>query len=252
MLRLGQGSLMVKFAVQNAYCIVPVHTKDHQLLGIKWRSAFYRDRVLPFGPRSPPCIFICIADWVECIVRQNYDVTFLMHYFDDFHPPGRQGSSVCQHNLNRSIYCFSNLGIPLHRDKQDWPSMCLTILGIDLDSLHLQARLPLDKFDRITALLEEWPPSACLQGCTSRSLFLVPNDQPAMCFLLRWPPDSSQSGVLSWPSLECSFLQYPHWAPLPDSEVSLDTSWALGYGVVFQGHCFLRAELRTQVSQSIE
>ena len=185
MLRLGQGSLMVKFAVQNAYCIVPVHTKDHQLLGIKWRSAFYCDRVLPFGLRSPPCIFICIADWVECIVKQSYDVTFLMHYFDDFHPPGPLGSSVCQHNLNRSIYYFSNLGIPLHRDKQEGPSMCLTILGIDLDSLHLQAPLPQDKFDRITALLEEWPPSACLQGCTSRSLFLAPNDQPAMRFLLR-------------------------------------------------------------------
>ena len=34
--------------------------------------------------------------------------------------------------------------------------MCLTILGIELDSLNLLAGLPQDKFDGITALLEDW------------------------------------------------------------------------------------------------
>ena len=34
-MRLGQGSLMAKFDVQNAYCIEPVHTEDRQLLGMK-------------------------------------------------------------------------------------------------------------------------------------------------------------------------------------------------------------------------
>ena len=31
-MQLGQGSLMAKFDVQNAYRIEPVHTKDRQLL----------------------------------------------------------------------------------------------------------------------------------------------------------------------------------------------------------------------------
>ena len=54
-----------------------------------------------------------------------------------------------------SIDCFSKLGIPLHPDKQEEPSTCLTVLDIELHSLKVQARLPQDKFDRITALLEE-------------------------------------------------------------------------------------------------
>ena len=54
-----------------------------------------------------------------------------------------------------SIDCFSKLGIPLHPDKQEGSSTCLTILGIEVDSLNVQACLPQDKFDRITALLEE-------------------------------------------------------------------------------------------------
>ena len=53
-MRLGRGSLMAKFDVQNAYRIVPVHTEDRQLLGMKWRGAFYVDMVLPFGIRSAP------------------------------------------------------------------------------------------------------------------------------------------------------------------------------------------------------
>ena len=149
-MRLGRGSLMAKFDVQNAYRIVPVHTEDRQLLGMKWRGAFYVDMVLPFGVRSAPYIFTCIADLVEWVAKQNYDVTFLMHYLDDFHTLGPPGSSVCQHNVDRSIDCFSKLGIPLHPDKLEGPSTCLTILGIELDFLNLLARLPQDQFYRIT------------------------------------------------------------------------------------------------------
>ena len=61
-MRLGRDSLIAKFDVQNAYRIVPVHTEDHHLLGMKWRCAFYVDMVLPFGVRSAPYIFTCIAD----------------------------------------------------------------------------------------------------------------------------------------------------------------------------------------------
>ena len=83
---LGRGSLMAKFNVQNAYRIMPVHTEDRQLLGIKWRDAFYVDMVLPFGVRSAPYIFRCRTDLVEWVPKRNYDVTFLIHYLDDFHP----------------------------------------------------------------------------------------------------------------------------------------------------------------------
>ena len=128
-MRPRQHSLTAKIDVKNEYRIVPVHTEDRQLLGMKWRGAFYVDMVLPFGVRSAPYIFTCIADLVEWVVKRNNDVTFLMHYLDDFHTLGSSGSSVCQHNLDRSIDCFSKLGIPLHPDKQEGPSTCLTIPG---------------------------------------------------------------------------------------------------------------------------
>ena len=116
--------------MQNTYSIVPLHTEVRQLLRMKWRGAFYVDMVLPFGVRSAPYIFTCIADLVEWMAKRNNDVTFLMHYLDDFHTLGSPGSSVCPvHNLDRFIDCFSKLGIPLHLDKQEGPSTCLTIPG---------------------------------------------------------------------------------------------------------------------------
>ncbi|CAH3014209.1 unnamed protein product [Porites evermanni] len=52
--------------------------------------------VLPFGVRSAPYIFTCIADLVEWMAKRNNDVTFLMHYLDDFHTLGSPGSSYSQ------------------------------------------------------------------------------------------------------------------------------------------------------------
>ena len=166
-----------------------------------------------------------------------------------------------------SIDCFSKLGIPLHPDKQEGPSTCLTILGIEVDSLNVQACLPQNKFDRITALLEEWsqkrwckrkePESlighlhlACmvvLQGrsFTRRMINLLCGFHPydhlvrlIQEFFLDL--DRKQEVFQSWNG--CSFLQYPQWT----------TSGALGYGAVFQGHRFSGAWLAKQVSQSIE
>ncbi|CAH3021464.1 unnamed protein product, partial [Porites evermanni] len=39
-------------------------------------------------------------DLVEWVAKQNYDVTFLMHYFGDSHTLGPPSSSVCHHNLD--------------------------------------------------------------------------------------------------------------------------------------------------------
>ena len=68
-MQLGRGTLMAKFDVQSAYRIVPIHPEDCPLLGMKWQGAYYVDMVLPFGVRSTPYIFTCIADLVEWICK---------------------------------------------------------------------------------------------------------------------------------------------------------------------------------------
>ena len=172
---------------------------------------------------------------------------------------------------------FSKLGILLHPDKLEGPLTCLTILGIELDSLNLQACLPQDKFDRMTALLEDWSQKRWCKCKELESLIghlqhahkIVPQghsflrrminllcafhrDDHPICLSQEFFLDLAwwQEFFQSWNG--CSFFQYPQWAPLPNFEVSSDASGALGYGAVFQGHWFSGAWLPTQVSQSIQ
>lgn len=48
---------------------------------------------------------------------------------------------------------FKDWHIPHHPDKVEGPSACLTVLGIELDSLALQGPLPRGKIERIVAFL---------------------------------------------------------------------------------------------------
>lgn len=125
-----------------------------------------------FGVRSAPCIFTCLADLVVWIATRNYAVTFLMHFVDDFHTLGLPGSLVCQHNLGRSIHCFSKLGISL----QLRPSTCVTILGKELDSENLQARLPKDKFESLKRFCK-WKDLDFLIGHLQHAGKVVPQGQ---------------------------------------------------------------------------
>ena len=80
----GPGAMMAKFDVEAAYRNIAVHPEDRYLLGIKWHGQFFVDLALPFGLRSAPYIFNCVADLVEWITLNKYSVADLMHYLDHF------------------------------------------------------------------------------------------------------------------------------------------------------------------------
>ena len=112
-------------------------------------------------------MFSSFADLLEWILKHNYEVQFLLHYLDDFHTLGPLDSPVCQQNLDICVLQFSEGGIPLHPDRLQGPSMCLTVLGTELDSLTFRACLSQEKFDHIAALLDTW---SSKQHCTRREL----------------------------------------------------------------------------------
>ena len=147
---LGQGTLMAKFDMANAYQNVTIHPDDCPLLGMQWHGQYFADLVLPFRMRSAPFIFTAIADLVH-----NYDVTFLRHYLEDFQTLGPPSSPVCHDNLQTCVCLCKQLGLPLHPDKLEGHVTHFTILAIELDSETLQGCLPAEKRDRIVTLLDE-------------------------------------------------------------------------------------------------
>ena len=137
---LGRGTLLAKFDMESAYRIITIHPNDRYLFGMLWQDNYFVDMTLPFGLRSAPYIFSSVADLVEWVLKKQYNVSFLLHYLDDFHTLGPPNSQTCQQNLDTCIQQFQDWGIPLHPDKLEGPSTLLTVLGIEFDSLLLQAR----------------------------------------------------------------------------------------------------------------
>ena len=63
-LSLGKGTYLGKVDLKHAYHQIPVHPRDHHLLGIMWDQRAYVDRALPFGLRSAPNIFSSVSDMI--------------------------------------------------------------------------------------------------------------------------------------------------------------------------------------------
>ena len=154
-LHLGQGALLAKADVKEAFRIVPVAPEDRLLLAMWWQGELYFDKVLPFGLRSAPIIFTAIADGIEWIIRQR-GVHNIFHYVDDFIIVGRPDTQECASALATTLETFSALGVPAEPEKCEGPSTTLPILGIEVDTVEMQLRLPADKLHCLNQSIREW------------------------------------------------------------------------------------------------
>ena len=154
-IELGPGTRMAKIDIKNAFRLIPVHPGDRHLLGMRWKEYSFIDTCLPFGLRSAPRLFNVMADLLTGILHRQ-GVTFVIHYLDDFLTLGPAGSSLCQQNLSTIQKVCASLGIPLALEKVEGPSTTLTFLGITLNTMRMEARLPDDKLSRIRQLTKTW------------------------------------------------------------------------------------------------
>ena len=165
-LTLGKGCLLAKVDVESAFRNVPVHPNDRHLLGLVWENELYMDTVLPFGLRSAPKIFTAIADALECVAK-NCGVTFLEHFLDDYITAGAPGSLECDQNLQLLICLCCILNLPLAVPKKDGPTTCIVFLGIQVDTVKMELRLPAHKLARLKELITKWVNLKC---CRKRDL----------------------------------------------------------------------------------
>ena len=78
-----QGGIDAKIDIKQAYHIIPVHPDDRPLLGVHWGQEVLVDKVLSFGLRSAPLIFMAMADALQWIMQQR-GVDPVFHYLDDY------------------------------------------------------------------------------------------------------------------------------------------------------------------------
>ena len=162
---------MAKVDLKNAFRLCPVRPVDWHLLGIHWRDRFYVDKCLPFILRSAPFLFNMVADALQWILEHYFDVSHLFHYLDDFFFAGQRGTSESLQALNYMLTLCQAVQAPLKPEKVFSPATLMVIPGIELDTISMQARLPVVK---LVALLDELQSFATLhstdRACTKRQL----------------------------------------------------------------------------------
>lgn len=151
----GQGSFLAKTDIKNAFRIIPIHPDDYGLLGMQWRGLYYYDRCMPMGCSSSCLTFETFSTAVEWVAHHRLKIDYIMHLLDDFFlvAPSAQ---LCQKQLDLFLSLCSYLGIPMAPEKTCGPATTMSFAGIELDSILLEARLPLEKIEKCKSLITEF------------------------------------------------------------------------------------------------
>ena len=155
--KFGKGTLLAKLDLKEAFHHIPVRPADWPLLGFQWQGAFYHAIVLTFGLKSAPYIFNLFAEALHWIIQRHIPGN-LKHYLDDFLPIFPPSTSfVLANQAIDWIQALGNqLGLCFQDEKTLRPSTQVEFLGLDLDTIAMEARLPDDKLLYLRDTLLEW------------------------------------------------------------------------------------------------
>ena len=155
-LKHGPGCFMTKTDIQSTFRIIPIHPEDWELLGMAWKGFYYFDKTLPFGLRSAPFLFNQLSDALEWLIQNHLHIPSVIHILDDFFIAQPPPSSLCATALCHVLTLFEELNIPLEPKKTFRPTQVLEFMGITLDSVKMEARLPEDKLHHTRDMLAAW------------------------------------------------------------------------------------------------
>ena len=82
-------------------------------------------------------------------------VQTVYHYLDDFIVLGLPSSEICAKDLQIVHKVCNDLGVPLAQEKQEGPDTTITFLGITIDAINKELRLPEEKLKRLLETLSQ-------------------------------------------------------------------------------------------------
>lgn len=57
--------------IKNAFCLLPIHPGDFDLLGFKFKNQFYFDKCLPMGCSISCAIFEKFSTFLQWVVKEK-------------------------------------------------------------------------------------------------------------------------------------------------------------------------------------
>ena len=147
----GKGACMGKTDVKSAFRLLPVHPDDFDLLGMCIEGKFYYDRCMPMGCSIACSTFEKFSVFLEYCCQDVAGSRNVLHYLDDFFFAGRS-SRECRHLMCSFQALCERFGVPIAQEKTEGPVTSITFLGLEIDSVVGQVRVPEDK---VSSLLEK-------------------------------------------------------------------------------------------------
>lgn len=225
--KLGVGCLMAKMDIRSAFRLCPVRKEDWNLLGFTHLNLFFVDLCLPFGCRSSVNRFTRLSNTLLWILQHNYGLNNIIHYLDDFFLATVPNKDLCSHRMNLIKQVFNSLGVPLAEDKTVGPATTLTYLGIELDSVSMELRLPAEKHKNLLRELQAW--EEC-KKCTKRQLLSLIGQ---LAFAAKVIP-SGRTFLRRLIDLSCTVKKLSYHITL-NKEARLDIKWWLDYLPTWNG-----------------
>ncbi|KAK3099735.1 hypothetical protein FSP39_008685 [Pinctada imbricata] len=145
---------MAKMDIEDGFRNIPLHPLDYHLLGFTWNDMYYFDRCLPMGASSSCQIFEKLSTALQWIMTEKYKAAGMSHLIDDFFFIGPSNSKKCLLDVKTFENLCKRIGIPIKHEKTVYPTTVLTIYGIEIDSIAMEARLPTEKLEKLKVMLE--------------------------------------------------------------------------------------------------
>lgn len=150
---MSPGVLLGKMDISNAFRLIRIHPSDFELLGFKLLGKYFVDKALPMGCALACSLFEQFATFLEWVVKVKSGKDSISHYLDDFIFAGSSESNACQVLMACFTEVCSELGIPIAERKTVGPSPVMVFLGLELDTIQLQVRIPQEKLLKLKSVL---------------------------------------------------------------------------------------------------
>ena len=153
-----KNDVLATVDISNAYRAVNIHPDSRDRQGLAWDFGdgiiFMRDNRLCMGLSSSPYVFSKISDFVvRCLVREGY--SDCVNYLDDFCLIGRD-VETCGEAQRRLVAILRRIGFYVSYKKLTPANTVTRFLGIEIDSVELELRLPQDKLEKLHNQLESF------------------------------------------------------------------------------------------------
>lgn len=210
---------------------------------------------------SSSCLtFETFSPAVEWIARHKLKIDYILHLLYDFLLVA-SSSQLCKQQLDLFLSLCSYLGIPMAQEKTCGPANTMSFAGIELDSILLEARLPLEKVEKCKSLLSQFLTRKKVtlqevQSLTGLLNFACSVIQPGQAFLRRHVDltlgvkkanhkirlnREVKEDLKIWLSFLSnfngkSFFMEDRWLHSPKLNLFTDASGAIGFGTIFGPH----------------